>query len=183
MRKQHRKKALRPHSHKIALKRRAYAGFDNTKDIDLILSKGKLPQDLLGFSAERLGTLFETAVGLLQQHRYDEAVQGFDFLTRVNPYVADFWIGLGLAHLAREAYKPALGSFMAAQTMDPSREEPYTYAVDCCLEMKDFDQAQAILNQGLRYAKRHPLSDDSKSLLRELKTRQEEIERHRSNSR
>ncbi|MDB6081814.1 MAG: scc3-C [Chlamydiia bacterium] len=167
------KKAKKSKKPKIALKRLAFKGFDNTKDIELILSKRKLVQDLLGFSGEKLGMLFEKSIMLLQQNRNEEAVKAFELLTQFNPYVADFWLGLGIAKYVLEEYKPALLAILVAQTMDPSRAEPYLYAIDCCLELKDFQQAQSIIDQGFKYAKKHVKQADSQLLLKELPLRLE----------
>lgn len=176
MRRHHRKKAHHPRHHKVPLGKAVFKEFDNTKDIDRILLKRKLFYDFLGFSGERLAKLFETAIMLLQQNRFDEAVKGFEFLTHLNPYVSDFWLGLGIAKHALEEYKEALSFLFVAQTMDPARSEPYLYAIDCCLDMNNLLQADKILHQGLRYAKRHPSREDSKILLQELPLKAEEIQ-------
>jgi tetratricopeptide (TPR) repeat protein len=156
--------------------KRHWKGVDNTKDIDIILAKSKLNQDLLGFTGDYLSKLFEQAVMLLQQHRFDEAVQGFEFLTKLNPYVPDFWIGLGLAHSATEAFGTALSAFLTAQTMDPSRIDAYSYAIDCSIEMKDLQQAEAILLQALDFAKKHPHLEDVQGFIKELQLLQDRIE-------
>lgn len=162
------KKSHRIVERKSPKQRGLLRGVDNSKDIDLILSKYKLNQDLLGFTSDYLSQLFEQAVGLLQQHRFDEAVKAFELLTQLNPYVPDFWIGIGLAHQACESYRPALSAFLVAETMDPSRIDPYSYAVDCCLEMKDMAQAEAIVEQALRWAKKHSHRTSTKDFLHEL---------------
>lgn len=170
------KKAPKVHLRKAPHPKKHWKGLDNTKEIDLILSRTKLNQDLLGFSGDYLSKLFEQAVGLLQAHRFEEAVQGFEFLTKLNSYVPDFWIGLGLAHSSNEAYKPALLSFLTAQTMDPSRIDAYSYAIDCCIEMKDIAQAEAILLQALQYAKKHHRAGDIKEFVHGLQELQDRIE-------
>lgn len=170
-------KVRHPKEHSRAqAKPKTWRGFDNTRDIDLILAKRKLFQDVLGMSGERLGRLFETSVELLHQHRYDEAVKAFELLTQINPFVADFWIGLGVAHQAHETLKPALSCFLMAQTMDPARADPYHYAVECCLEMKNLPQAEAVLHQAITYVKKHSRKEELKGLAREIQAIQEKIE-------
>lgn len=180
MRRPHRGKGHghhKTHHRHVPVKKRQkhFKGVDNTKDIDLILSKGKLFQDLLGFSGEHLGRLFENAIEMLRQHRFDEAVLAFDLLTQLNPYISDFWLGLGLAHQAHEDYLHALSAFLVAQTMDPSRVDSYTYAITCCLEMKNYPQAEAIIQEAFTYAKKHPRNENSASMLKEMHSFQNRI--------
>ena len=153
-----------------------FKGFDNTADIDLILSKKVQFQDLLGFTNERMSHLFESAVSLLQQRRYDEAIKAAEMLTQLNPYVSDFWICLGMAEQANGASQRALQAYRTAETMDPSRAEPYVNAIDCCLELNDPLQAEVIYNEALHYAKKHPHQSDSQMIMRELSYREDLIQ-------
>ena len=137
---------------------------DNSEDVDTELIKKKLVQDLLGFSGEDVSRLFELAIGLMHQHRFDEAVTAFRFLTQINPYQCDFWIGLGAALQSQGSYHDALSSYLVAETMDPVRLDAYGYAIDVCLEMQDFTQAKAVLQQGYAYAKSHAGGDAIKQL-------------------
>lgn len=161
---------------KHASKKRPFKGFDNTQDIDLIILKKGLYQDLVGFSNERMSHLFENAVALLQQHRYDEACRAAEILTRLNPYVSDFWICLGMAEQANGASQRALQAYLMAETMDPSRAEPYINAIDCCLDLNDPMQAESIYKEALRYARRHPQQPDSQLIERELSYREDLIQ-------
>ncbi len=168
MRRAHKRKTELKLTSQIHVKIKRYIEVDNTKDIDLILAKGKLVQDLLGFSNEHLGRLFENAINLLAQHRFDEAILAFDLLTQFNPYISDFWVGFGLAHQANQNFLQALSAYLVAQTMDPSRLDAYSYAIECCFEMKNFDQAEAIIQEAFAYAKKHPRDDDSTKILKEM---------------
>lgn len=164
----------RKHKHKA---NRPFHGFDNTGEIDLIMLKGKLFQDVLGFTNERLTKLFANAVHLLQQHRYDDAIKACEVLTVTNPFVADFWLCLGMAEQANGATKRAREAFLMAQTLDPSRSEPYALAIDCCMDLDDPIQAQVIYNQAFKYAKKHWRVAESQLLLKELEMRHDAIER------
>jgi tetratricopeptide (TPR) repeat protein len=176
MRKIHKKKHVVSKRALSVSNRRRVKKVDNTRDIDIILSEEKLIQELLGVSNEKLNQLFEGAVQLLHQHRYDEAGQAFKFLIQVNPFVPDFWIGQGLIHQVSEDYRAAISDYLVAQTMDPSRAESYVHAIECCLEMRDIKQAEAILRQGLSYAKRYPSREESRVIFSQLKLFQNLIE-------
>lgn len=131
-------------------------GMDNTRDVDFILERFKIPQDILGLSNANLTDFYEEAVGFLWSHQLEEAREAFALLTKINPYVADFWVGLGLSYQKNEALRPALQQFLVALTMDPSRSDIYGYAIECCLQMQDFSQARAILDEAKICLRQHP---------------------------
>lgn len=153
-----------PISH--ARRRPSICKVDNTKDLRAIVSKGKVVQDLLGISDEVATRMFEDAVGYLNIGHFDEAVSGFSLLTRLNPYIADFWLGLGIAHLRLEEYRRSFDALSMALAMDPSRFDVYSYAIECCLEMKNSALAEALLKEAISFAKRHKTSEDAELILK-----------------
>ncbi len=181
MRKSQRPKIHRPSTTKHPHRKKSMRQVDNTKDLDLFLEKNKTLQDILGFSREKLGTLFDQAIALLQASRFDEAIQGFSFLSRVNPYVSDFWVGLGLAREGNGDYKGALEDFYMAITMDPSRLESYIYAVDCCLELGKISQADTILHSAKSFLRRHPRLEEADYFLHEILRLEESIQEKKNN--
>ena len=170
MRKRSRARHHRHHVRKThAPKKKEFRGIDNAKDVEVILEKNKLLQDILGFSNDNLDSLFSDAHSLLLAHRNDEAMQAFILLSRINPFVPDFWLGLGLTHQANGDYQQALACFLVAETMDPARLDCYEYGIDCALEMKNFAQAEAILDQALRFANKHPQLNESEIIFKKAK--------------
>lgn len=155
-------KGARSHRHTPPFK-----GLDNTRDLDAILGRTKIYQDVLGISSEELSTLYEQASGFLQTNRLDEAKSAFAFLTKINPFASDFWIGLGVCHLQNEEFTDAFNDFIMALTMDPGRYECFAYAIECCMQMKNYVQAEALLKQAIQYAKRHPAQEESRIILEE----------------
>lgn len=165
----------RSESQKIHHRRKDIKKVDNTKDIDDILAKGKIVQDLLGFSREKITHLFERAIVYLQVGHFDEAVSSFSLLTRLNPYIADFWLGLAIAQMRQGEHTRAFEAFGMAIAMDPSRFDIYSYAIECCLEMQNPNQADALLNDAVTYAKRHKSSEDADIILRSANALREKI--------
>jgi tetratricopeptide (TPR) repeat protein len=153
---------------------------DNTSDLDLILEKDRPIQDILGFSRDSVAMLFEHAIGFLQMNRPDEAVLSFQLLTKLNPYIADFWLGLGIAYFNSEEYPKAQEALMMALALDPSRFEVYSYAIDCCIEMKNFQQAEALLEEAISYAKKHRRDEECLFILHESSKLKEKIESYKT---
>ncbi len=156
-------------------KKHPFRGVDNTRDIDAILGKTKIYQDILGISREELSTLYEHANGFLLAARYDEAQAAYLFLTKINPFASDFWVGLGVCHMQHEEFKNAFDAFIMAITMEPSSFECYSYAIEACIALKNFEQAEALLRQAVAYAKRHPSSEQSAIILKHAPKIFEEI--------
>lgn len=154
------------HKHSHA-KTQGFRGIDNTRELDAILRRTKIFQDVLGISREGLSNLYEEALGFLDSGRLEEAQASFLFLTKINPFASDFWIGLGICHLHQEEFTPAFNAFIMALTMEPDRYECYAYAIDCCVQMKNYLQAEALLKQAVTYAKRHPSHEESSIILEE----------------
>ncbi len=145
----------------------SFKGLDNTRDLDAILGRTKIYQDVLGITSEELSTLYEQASEFLRSNRVEEAKSAFLFLTKINPFAADFWIGLGVCHLQNEEFNDAFNAFIMALTMEPGRYECFAYAIECCMQMKNPVQAEALLKQAVSYAKRHPAQEESRKILEE----------------
>lgn len=124
-----------------------FLGTSTLEDSMALREKSKIFSDILGFSDETLFPLYENAIALLQSQRLEESKAAFSFLTKINPYISEFWMGLGLSHMAEGAYVEALSAFLMALTMDPLLIEAYEYAIDCCIENNSYDQAQALVKQ------------------------------------
>lgn len=148
-------------------KQRPFKGLDNTRDLDAILRRTKIFQDVLGISREGLSSLYEDALSFLDANRIEEAQASFSLLTKINPFASDFWIGLGICHLQQEEYTQAFNAFTMALTMEPDRYDCYAYAIECCVQMKNYAQAEALLRQAVTYAKRHPSHEESSIILEE----------------
>lgn len=173
------KSAGHKHPHR---KKRPFTGLDNTRDLDAILRKTKIYQDVLGISREGLSSLYENAFSFLESNRLEEAQASFLLLTKINPFASDFWIGLGVCYLQQEEYTQAFNAFIMALTMEPDRYDCYAYAIECCMQMKNYAQARALLRQAVTYAKRHPSHQESSIILDEAPRILSEIEAENSSA-
>lgn len=122
--------------------------------------EGTLPQDELGYSDEMLVMLYQIAVDLSQEKQHDEAVAAFTFINALNPHVAVFWIGLGVAHAYQQDFPAAAKAFAKAIQVDPSNTDGYMYAVKLQLDLKDKDAARRIIDDGRQRADHADNPDD-----------------------
>ncbi len=98
--------------------------FDKHKD-DLIkyFGNGGTWQDLLGYSDSVMMAQYKKGYDLYQQAEYKDAAAVFSYLTTLNPYEYQFWLGLGLAKQSDRLYEEALASYTAAEAIEPSNPE------------------------------------------------------------
>lgn len=140
---------------------------DRIKDEEVLmqhLEDGKPLQDLFGFTDETTVEFYEAAKNILEQKRFVDAINAFTFLTTINPYISDFWLGLGMAQQNNEDYDPAIFSYSVAFTLDGRKIFPYVIAAQCCIEHKDYDRALEIIDQAAQYAEEHEEDEGNEQL-------------------
>lgn len=117
--------------------------------------EGKPLQELFGFSNEATAEFYEVANQLLEDDRYEDAVKAFVFLTTINPYISEFWSGLGLAKQKCNLFDEALFAFSVAFRLEERDILPYLLAVHCCVDAKELDRALEIIDEAEAYAEEH----------------------------
>ena len=75
----------------------AFKKVNNEKVLMQHLQEGKPLQVLFGFSNEATAEFYGAAKSILEQKRFEDAMNAFLFLTTINPYISDFWLGLGMS--------------------------------------------------------------------------------------
>lgn len=131
------------------------------------LEEGKSLQDIFGFSDETTAEFYDAAKNVLEQKRFTDAIDAFVFLTTINPYISDFWTGLGLAQQNNNDHDAALFSYNVAFTIEEGEIYPYILAAQCCIEMKNFDKAIEILDVAENCAEEHSNEGDDYQKLKE----------------
>src|SRR5262245_15406726 len=99
------------------------------------LMAGNFPQRMLGVSDAVLQSYYEAAAELLSEQKWADASDAFTFLAFLNPSIANFWVGLGIADQWQEKYEGAALSYLMAQALDPSNPIPYSNACQCNLAL------------------------------------------------
>lgn len=119
------------------------------------LEEGKPLQELFGFSNEATAEFYLVANQLIEDERYEDAVKAFIFLTTINPYISEFWSGLGLAKQKCNLHEEALFAFSVAFRLEGRNILPYLLAIHCCVDAKEFDRALEIVDEAEEYANEH----------------------------
>jgi hypothetical protein len=128
------------------------------------LESGKPLQEIFGFSNETTVEFYEAAKNILEQKRYEDAIDAFTFLTTINPYMADFWMGLGMAQQNNNEHDAALFSYSIGYTLEGGVIFPYVLAAQCCMEIRDFERALEVIGNAETYAEENADKQDTKQL-------------------
>lgn len=129
-----------------------------------LMQEGKTFQEIVGFEDKTLWKFYEAAEQLYEAKRYDDAADAYLFVSTLNPYVPDFWIGLGTSQQMQGKFEDALASYTTAIEVFPTHIMPYMFAAKCCLETKDFDEAAKVFDGAIKFAKENQAEDWSKEL-------------------
>ncbi len=141
--------------------------------------EGKPLQELFGFSNEATAEFYEVAKGLIEERRYEEAVKAFVFLTTLNPYISEFWSGLGLSKQHLDLNDDALFAFSVAFRLDGRSIFPYVLAAQCCIKANDFDRAFEIIGEAETFAKEHADDPDADQFRKDVAAAKEFVVQER----
>ncbi len=117
---------------------------DNPKYVEELITflhKGGTVQQIYGISDADLTAMFAAAGRYLTQKRYKEAADCFVFLTFLNPYHADFWMGLGQCYRLSKDYEKAIETYTMASVYDYDDPRPHFHCADCYLALEEGQKA------------------------------------------
>jgi len=101
---------------------------EKLKDPEVIrrqVKEGKTFQEILGYKQETMDKFYNTAHLLFQKQEYQKAADSFIFLTTLNPYVHNYWLGLGMSEQLNDSYQGALLAY--AMAILTNVENPITH--------------------------------------------------------
>jgi len=93
--------------------------------------RGGTWQDLLHYDDNVLQTQYQKGYELYHKADYKNAAAAFSYLTLLNPYNYNFWMGLGIAKQSERLYEEAIVSYTAAEAMDPEHPLPHLHLAQC----------------------------------------------------
>lgn len=99
-----------------------------------LLSKKESFQDLLQVSNRFTFWIYDLGSRFFQDKQYLESFSLFQFLTDLNPFIYEYWLGLGMSQRNRREEEQALYSFMVAAALSPSHPIPRYHIADIYAE-------------------------------------------------
>jgi len=108
------------------------------------------PQELFGVTKPVLEKYYKSALSFLSDKKWGNARDAFMFLTFLNPYVHEFWVGLGIAEQSQSHFDKALQAYTLAEATDPEDPIPIANSFQCILALGEKEYAQYTLNKALK---------------------------------
>lgn len=127
-------------------------------------------QELLGVSDEVLQKYFNAARRLLDDKKWFDARDAFLFLTFLNGFVHDHWIGLGIAQQSQGRYQEALMAYIMAEATDPSDPVAPANAFQCAAALHELEYAAYSLDKAIQCCGDNPQHAQLKQRLMSYKT-------------
>lgn len=140
--------------------------------IKTYIAEGKTFQEILGYGDQVMEKFYQGASKLFEKQLYDQASDAFVFLTTLNPYVANFWLALGMAEQAREEFSAALVAYGMAGVNDPTNPLSLWHSAHCYYLMGEHkassDMLTRLLDQCDTEGENAALADKARALLNRL---------------
>lgn len=122
---------------KLKISREARLRLKEKEEVVEQLVNGTPSYEILGYSDAALEWFYQTSRRFLREERFNDAFDAFIFLTTLNPYNADYWIGLGMAAQMEGDYETAINAYEMAAIVDKGSPAPYLYLAKCLFAMNE----------------------------------------------
>lgn len=122
------------------------------KALEKALKAGQGGQLLFGFSDEEMEAFYKKAHQLLEEGKANDAIDSFVFLTTLNPFHFEYWMGLGAALQMAHDYEPAIDAYEMAAIYNMEHPLPYLYLGKCLFAIHDRKSALQSFELAIAYA-------------------------------
>jgi type III secretion system low calcium response chaperone LcrH/SycD len=105
--------------------------------VDQSIKDANYFQQVLGVSNEVFEVYYRAAAFLLEAGRFEEARDAFLFLSFLNPFLHNVWMGAGIAQQSLGHYEEACNAYFMAEVIEP--HDPYMHAntFQCFIALND----------------------------------------------
>lgn len=116
------------------------------------VEEGKNFQEIMGYSDAQMYEFYGIAYKLLECHRYTEATDAFRFLTMLNPFSSDYWLGMGVCEQVNENYTQAIVAYSMALIGGSQKPIAHYRAAACHRALGDTRAALLALDKAIEAA-------------------------------
>lgn len=117
--------------------------------VALLPEKDRSNQKLLDVSDDVMNKYYEVARKLLDEQNWFDARDAFMFLSFLNAYVHEFWVGLGIAQQSQSKYQEALIAYTMAEATNPQDPASIANAFQCALALGENAYALFLLDKAI----------------------------------
>ena len=116
------------------------------------VEEGMTLQEIFGYNDETMEKFYGAAYNLFQDKQYQEAANAFVFLTMLSPFVANYWLGLGMAEQMLEEYEAALTAYAMSIMLNATNPIPYFHSAKCLFAINEPDRAVSSLELAVEHS-------------------------------
>lgn len=116
------------------------------------IKEGLTFQEIIGYSEETMEKFYGAAYNLFQRKNYRDSANAFVFLTTLNPYVHNYWLGLGMSEQLNEEFEAALLAYAMAILTKIDNPIPHYHSARCYKAMNDYKNARASVDLAIQYS-------------------------------
>lgn len=117
------------------------------KELTDYFAKGGTWKLLFNINNHVLEEQYRIASQLYQEHKYEEAEAMFTYLSLIDPYVYEYWIGLASTKHALQHYEEAIVHYTTASAIDPKNPMPHLQLSNCFFAIREVDLAKEELEE------------------------------------
>lgn len=126
---------------------------------------GKTFQEIIGYTSDQMVEFYEGAYNLFHLQEYEKSADAFVFLTTLNPYVHNYWLGLGMSEQLNEHHHAALLAYSMAILTDTNTPIPHYHSAKCYIEIDEKDNAIRSLETAKTLSSISPKYDNLKDTI------------------
>ncbi len=146
------KKIMKDDLSEFQLSEKAKEKLKNKKLLKKELAEGKTAQQIMELQDSTMAKFYGAAYYLFEHKRYEDAAHAFLFLATLNPYIHDYWLGLGMATQMCQNYEAAIDAYELAAFCDINSPVPYFYLAKCLFAIHDRESALQALDLAIETA-------------------------------
>jgi type III secretion system low calcium response chaperone LcrH/SycD len=120
------------------------------------MKSGKIPREALGFSNERMETIYGQAYRLYNTGKFAEAMQLFRVLLIAEPTDPKYYLGMAACFHMMKDYTNAARLYMICSVVDATSPIPCFHAADCYIQLRERASAIMSLEMGIKRAGDRP---------------------------
>ncbi len=147
--------------------------------INEYMNNGGVFQDMFGFTDEMMEARYAKAYDCYHRGDFKDALEGFTYLTMLNPYVKKYWMALGATQVRSSDYDAASVTYSVVAILDANDPTSHFFAAPCYLHMEQRDDAIKSLELAIEIAKKdhqyRDIENRANKLLVELTTGKVEL--------
>ena len=94
-------------------------------------------QEAFGFSDDTMSTLYDIGLRLFNENNLEKATGVFFLLTKMNTFLFEPWLALGMCHQNQKSYGDALYSYAMASLLDFDNPSPHLCSAECYIAVNN----------------------------------------------